>query len=70
MGFLAVIDGPTPSPNYISFVVYNRADESIHFTNQGFGLLLYRLDKSAKKWEIVNLPVHPGLEPRSLPENC
>lgn len=67
LGFLAVIEGPTPSPNEIGFDVYNHTNEKINFTNQGFGLQIYWLDKSSKKWEIVNLAVHPGPEPRSLP---
>ena len=66
------IDGPTPVAipeqiNNIDFAVFNHTDEPILFSNQGFDLIVFRYDETARKWENLPLRYVPNSEPTILP---
>jgi len=53
--------------NNISFAVFNHADEPIIFSDQGFGLVVFRYDDLNKLWENLQLPYAPYREAKTLP---
>lgn len=53
--FLTVIKGPTPSPNDISYIVYNHTKESIVFQDQAYNLQIFTFDTSNQKWVKLEL---------------
>ena len=53
--------------NNIDFAVFNHTDEPILFSNQGFDLVVFRYDETAKKWENLPLRYVPNSEIVILP---
>lgn len=51
----------------VSFTVLNHTDESIKFTNQGFGLTIFGYDDINQRWESLELQHIPYAEPKILP---
>ena len=51
----------------IGFAVFNHTDESIIFSNQGFGLTIFRYDDANKVWEKLQLRHQPYVELRKIP---
>ena len=50
---------PTPSPNYISLLVFNHTDEPIGFENIGFNIKIFQYNSETNIWEKVLLPYTP-----------
>jgi len=53
--------------NNITFAVFNHTEEAIIFSNQGFGLTIFRYDDITKTWENLPLSPIPYPEPKTLP---
>jgi len=48
------------SPNYISFNVYNHADEAVIFANKGFSVQLFCFFEEDGVWREITLPYTPA----------
>jgi hypothetical protein len=52
--------------NNVGFSVFNHTDEPIRFSNQGFGLTIFRYDEITNEWQNLPLRYAPNAEPTML----
>ena len=58
-----------PSPNFLSFTVYNHTEEPIKFSNIGFSAKLFHFSPSKNKWEEIKLSMTPADDEKIIPKN-
>jgi hypothetical protein len=65
--FLLLGEGPTPSPNYVSFVVLNHSDEPITFRDQGYGMKVFTYEPKSQDWKELQMATYPAARATTLP---
>lgn len=57
----------TNTPGFIGFSVFNYANETVTFSDQGFGLKIYYYDENISRWNEKELSPFPEPRPTTLP---
>ncbi|MBN1452570.1 MAG: hypothetical protein JW963_16255 [Anaerolineales bacterium] len=58
---------PPPSPNFLSFTVFNHTEEPIIFSNVGFSAELFHFSPLESNWEQVRLSMIPANNEKIIP---